>query len=266
MFDLVADGAQGVGYLLKEKVGDIRAFTDAVRRVAEGGSVLDPDVVARLVGRKRPASPLDGLTPRERQVMALIAEGRSNSGIASDLVVDRSRGRAPRDQHLRQTRAAPVARGASPGAGRAQVLAGRNSVLRSVATSSCLGTKAAAAQSFRTPAGTWRDPGRGQHDRRPRAGDGQRRRHREPVRTRQVDVQQDPVRARPWPRRPAPARRPRAIPSTSNPGSVSSSAASARNWRCRRRSGSCSPRCDSAGWLGRRDNRENPTIAVTGSG
>ncbi len=86
-FDLVADGAQGVGYLLKEKVGDMRAFTDAVRRVAEGGSVLDPDVVARLVGRKRPASPLDGLTPRERQVMALIAEGRSNSGIASDLVV-----------------------------------------------------------------------------------------------------------------------------------------------------------------------------------
>ena len=86
-FDLVAEGAQGVGYLLKEKVGDMRAFTDAVRRVAEGGSVLDPDVVARLVGRKRPASPLDGLTPRERQVMALIAEGRSNSGIASDLVV-----------------------------------------------------------------------------------------------------------------------------------------------------------------------------------
>src|SRR6201996_6672272 len=68
-FDLVADGAQGVGYLLKEKVGDMRAFTDAVRRIAEGGSVLDPDVVARLVGRKRPASPMDGLTPRERQVM-----------------------------------------------------------------------------------------------------------------------------------------------------------------------------------------------------
>jgi DNA-binding NarL/FixJ family response regulator len=86
-FDLVAGGAQGVGYLLKEKVGDMRTFTDAVRRVAEGGSVLDPDVVARLVGRARPASPLDGLTPRERQVMALIAEGRSNSGIASDLVV-----------------------------------------------------------------------------------------------------------------------------------------------------------------------------------
>jgi DNA-binding NarL/FixJ family response regulator len=86
-FDLVAGGAQGVGYLLKEKVGDMGLFTDAVRRVADGGSVLDPDVVARLVGRKRKASPLDGLTPRERQVLALIAEGRSNAGIAHDLVV-----------------------------------------------------------------------------------------------------------------------------------------------------------------------------------
>ena len=84
---LVADGAQGVGYLLKEKVGDLRAFVDAVRRVAEGGSVLDPDVVARLVGRKREAGPLDNLTPRERQVLGLIAEGRSNGGIASELVV-----------------------------------------------------------------------------------------------------------------------------------------------------------------------------------
>jgi DNA-binding NarL/FixJ family response regulator len=78
-FDLVADGARGVGYL--------GMFTDAVRRVASGGSVLDPDVVARLVGRKRQASPLDALTPRERQVLALIAEGRSNDGIARELVV-----------------------------------------------------------------------------------------------------------------------------------------------------------------------------------
>jgi DNA-binding NarL/FixJ family response regulator len=84
---LVADGAQGVGYLLKEKVGDLRMFTDAVRRVAEGGSVLDPDVVARLVGRKRTAGPLDRLTRREGEVLALIAEGRSNAGIAQELVV-----------------------------------------------------------------------------------------------------------------------------------------------------------------------------------
>jgi DNA-binding NarL/FixJ family response regulator len=85
--DLVADGAQGVGYLLKEKVGDLRVFTDAVRRVAEGGSVLDPDVVARLVGRQRKAGPLDDLTKRERQVLTLIAEGLTNVGIANELVV-----------------------------------------------------------------------------------------------------------------------------------------------------------------------------------
>jgi DNA-binding NarL/FixJ family response regulator len=86
-FDLVAGGAQGVGYLLKEKVGDLRVFTDAVRRVAEGGSVLDPDVVARLVGRQRKASPLDDLTKRERQVLTLIAQGLTNVGIANELVV-----------------------------------------------------------------------------------------------------------------------------------------------------------------------------------
>jgi DNA-binding NarL/FixJ family response regulator len=87
VFDLVSQSAQGVGYMLKEKVGDMRLFTDAVRRVADGGSALDPDVVARLVGRKRKASPVDDLTPREREVLALIAEGRSNAGIARELVV-----------------------------------------------------------------------------------------------------------------------------------------------------------------------------------
>ena len=87
VFDLVADGAQGVGYMLKEKVGDLALFTDAVRRIADGGSALDPDVVARLVGRKRKASPLEKLTPRDRQVLALIAEGRSNVGVARELVI-----------------------------------------------------------------------------------------------------------------------------------------------------------------------------------
>jgi DNA-binding NarL/FixJ family response regulator len=86
-FDLVAGGAQGVGYLLKEKVGDLRMFTDAVRRVASGGSALDPDVVARLIGRPRRNSPLDKLTKREREVLSLIAEGRSNVGVAEELVI-----------------------------------------------------------------------------------------------------------------------------------------------------------------------------------
>jgi DNA-binding NarL/FixJ family response regulator len=88
-FDLVADSAQGVGYLLKEKVGDLRTFTDAVHRVAEGGSALDPDVVERLIGRRRrrPEGPLDRLTAREREVLGLIAQGRSNAGIAEELVV-----------------------------------------------------------------------------------------------------------------------------------------------------------------------------------
>ena len=85
--DLVADSAEGVGYLLKENISDLRMFTEAVRRVASGGSALDPAVVARLVGRKRKAGPLDNLTPRERDVLALVAEGRSNAGVAQELVV-----------------------------------------------------------------------------------------------------------------------------------------------------------------------------------
>jgi len=85
--DLVADSAEGVGYLLKENISDLRMFTEAVRRVASGGSALDPNVVARLVGRKRKAGPLDNLTPRERDVLELVAEGRSNAGVAQELVV-----------------------------------------------------------------------------------------------------------------------------------------------------------------------------------
>jgi DNA-binding NarL/FixJ family response regulator len=85
--DLVGDRAEGVGYLLKHHVGDVPSFVDAVRRVAAGGTVLDPEVVARLVGRRRRRSPIDSLTPRDREVLALMAEGRSNRGIADALVV-----------------------------------------------------------------------------------------------------------------------------------------------------------------------------------
>ena len=86
-FDLVVNGADGVGYLLKEKVGNVGMFVDAVRRVAARGSALDPDVVARLVDRKRKQGPLDVLTAKEREVLSLIAEGRSNAGVAEELVV-----------------------------------------------------------------------------------------------------------------------------------------------------------------------------------
>jgi DNA-binding NarL/FixJ family response regulator len=85
--ELAAEGPEGVGYLLKEKVAELATFTDAVRRVAHGGTALDPDVVARLMGRKRHEGPLDDLTKREREVLALMAEGRSNPGIAEELVV-----------------------------------------------------------------------------------------------------------------------------------------------------------------------------------
>jgi len=85
--DLLNDRADGVGYLLKDRVGDVATFVDAVRRVASGGSVLDPQVVSRMVGRKRADSPIDDLSPRERDVLGLMAEGRSNQGIADALVV-----------------------------------------------------------------------------------------------------------------------------------------------------------------------------------
>ena len=85
--DLIGESAAGVGYLLKERVGDVEAFTDAVSRVAGGGSALDPEVVGRMVGRRRRDGPLDELTPREREVLVQLAEGKSNKGIAETLVV-----------------------------------------------------------------------------------------------------------------------------------------------------------------------------------
>ena len=85
--DLVGDRAEGVGYLLKDRVGDLALFVDAVRRVAHGGSALDSTVVQRMVGRQREKSPIDSLTPREREVLSMMAEGRSNRGIAETLVV-----------------------------------------------------------------------------------------------------------------------------------------------------------------------------------
>jgi DNA-binding NarL/FixJ family response regulator len=85
--DLIGDQAEGVGYLLKERVGNVKAFVEAVARVADGGSVLDPEVVGRMLGRRRPTGPLDRLSPREREVLAAMAEGKTNQGIAGALFV-----------------------------------------------------------------------------------------------------------------------------------------------------------------------------------
>jgi DNA-binding NarL/FixJ family response regulator len=85
--ELLADGGGRVGYLLKDRVFDVDEFVDAVRRVGQGGTALDPQVVAQLVSRHRRGSPLDRLTGRERDVLALMAEGRSNAGIAGALVL-----------------------------------------------------------------------------------------------------------------------------------------------------------------------------------
>ncbi len=85
--ELIGGNAEGVGYLLKDRVADVAEFLVEVRRVADGGTALDPEVVAQLLGRRRRGNPLDALSPREREVLGLMAEGRSNAAIAAQLVV-----------------------------------------------------------------------------------------------------------------------------------------------------------------------------------
>jgi DNA-binding NarL/FixJ family response regulator len=85
--ELLAENAEGLGYLLKDRVSDVGDFADAVERVGAGGSALDPEVVSVLMGRSRADDPLEELTPREREVLGLMAEGRSNAAIAERLVV-----------------------------------------------------------------------------------------------------------------------------------------------------------------------------------
>jgi DNA-binding NarL/FixJ family response regulator len=86
-FDLRSESTERTGYPIEDRIADIETFTDAVRRVASGGSALDPEVVAMLLGRRRREDPLAALTPREREVLGLMAEGRSNSAMADALVV-----------------------------------------------------------------------------------------------------------------------------------------------------------------------------------
>lgn len=85
--ELLSDGAGGVGYLLKDRVGDVHQFVDAVQRVADGGTAMDPEVIAQILSQRSRRSPLPALTPREREVLALMAEGRTNAAIARRLVI-----------------------------------------------------------------------------------------------------------------------------------------------------------------------------------
>jgi DNA-binding NarL/FixJ family response regulator len=84
---LLSESAEGAGYLLKDRIGDVKEFVEAVRRVASGGSAIDPIIVSTLLSRRRSDDPLARLTPREREVLELMAEGRSNQGIADRLVI-----------------------------------------------------------------------------------------------------------------------------------------------------------------------------------
>ena len=85
--ELLSDGVGGVGYLLKDRVGDVRQFVDAVQRVAGGGTAMDPEVISQILARRSRVTPLAELTPREREVLALMAEGRTNVAIARSLVI-----------------------------------------------------------------------------------------------------------------------------------------------------------------------------------
>jgi len=85
--DLIAEGADGVGYLLKERVGQVETFVDAAARVADGQSALDPELVARMLGRRRRSTPIERLSPRELEVLAAMAEGKSNRGIGKALMI-----------------------------------------------------------------------------------------------------------------------------------------------------------------------------------
>ncbi len=88
--ELIGDRAEGVGYLLKERVGDVESFVDAVTRVAAGGTALDAEIVARMLGRRQRDRPIDRLSPREREVLAAMAEGKSNRGIAQALLISQA--------------------------------------------------------------------------------------------------------------------------------------------------------------------------------
>ena len=111
--DLLGDGTGGTGYLLKDRVSDLDGFRDAVRRVGEGGSAVDPEVIAQLVHRRRAVDPIAELTEREREVLGLMAEGCSNRAIGDQPVAQREDGRGARARDLHEARA-PAGPGREP--------------------------------------------------------------------------------------------------------------------------------------------------------
>ena len=122
--ELIGGRPEGVGYLLKERVGDVGAFLDAIARVAAGGSALDAEVVGRMLGRSNPDDPLHALTPRERAVLAAMAEGKSNVGIAQTLFVSEATVEKHSHRHLPQARDSAREHRASTGPRRLEVSAG----------------------------------------------------------------------------------------------------------------------------------------------
>ena len=119
--ELLGSHTEGVGYMLKDRVSDLDRFVEGVRRVGEGGSVLDPEVVSRLLGRRREADPLAEISPRERDVLGLMAEGRSNHAIADRARRHRARRREARHEHLQQAQPPADGRRPPPGARGADV-------------------------------------------------------------------------------------------------------------------------------------------------
>ncbi len=121
--ELLAGGGGGIGYLLKDRVARVSEFVDALERVAKGGTAMDPEVIAQLLVRRH-AHPIDSLTPREREVLSLMAEGHSNTDIAGQPGGHRAGRAQARRQHLRQARPAPERQRPPAGAGRPGVPVG----------------------------------------------------------------------------------------------------------------------------------------------